>query len=203
MQKEVLTLSKIACDLHVVAGAKKESQSVWRFTFIIPFTMVAVAVAVIFKIWLGLIIFSVAAYHIFWYALEYREHLATKKRIRGLIDRGEIAISTEKFSHFSIEVIYEPHLSSRRFRRGVYVDMDKSVKFMYFMSGASWRVPLVDEHYKWSKDYYVSTKGLENISLPEDEFFYVTLQGEYDISYVYPLKFFTLDEILKQKAVGE
>ena len=77
----------------------------------------------------------------------------------------------------------------------------KEVKFYYFSAGRSWRVPSTGCHYKWSKDYYFTTQGLLNISVSGNEFFYVSLQGHFEISYIYPCKFFTLSEELKTKTV--
>ena len=55
------------------------------------------------------------------------------------------------------------------------------------------------EHYVWSKDYCLSSKGLDNISLQGDEFFYISLRGYYNVAYIYPCKLFELDETLKGK----
>ena len=38
-----------------------------------------------------------------------------------------------------------------------------------------------------------------NISLQGDEFFYISLQGYYNVAYIYPCKLFELDETLKGK----
>ena len=197
MQKEVLTLEKIAKDLRVVAKKKMEKISEWRFLYIFSFTLFAICIGAFFNsIWIGILIFSVAAYHIVRYVMEYRAQYAIKKSIKSLINRGEISISVENFSHFGLEYVHEPRV---RYVNGrAVMDLGREVKFMFFMSGTSWRVPIVKNHYAWSKEYYVSTEGLDNISLQGDEFYYVTLQGDYDISYVYPCKFFTLDSSLKR-----
>ena len=56
----------------------------------------------------------------------------------------------------------------------------------------------VEKHYSWSKDFYLSSKGLENISMKGDEFYFVSLQSHHDIAYIYPCKNFELDENLKK-----
>ena len=198
MQKEVLTLEKIASDLNKVSGTTMQKNYEVRFTYIMPITSLAVLIGILLEsILIGLLIFSVAAYHIVRCVLEYRDYSSTKKAVRSKMNRGDISICKENFSHFAVETIYEPHVHYHRVGKND-VDMYKHVKFMYFMSGTSWRVPIVKNHYAWSKEYYVSTEGLDNISLQGDEFYYGTLQGDYDISYVYPCKFFTLDSSLKR-----
>ena len=66
------------------------------------------------------------------------------------------------------------------------------------MSGGGCRIP-DGTLYAWSRDYYISQNGLQNISLPGDEFYHITLQGYSDIDYAYPCKSFTLGEDLKLK----
>jgi hypothetical protein len=110
------------------------------------------------------------------------------------LERGEISIGVEKLSSIRQEEIYEPHHIGRR------AQTTKTVTFYYFESGIQWREPSIARHYQWSKEYYISSKGLENISISGDEFYYVVLQGNPDIAYIYPCKNFVLDESLKQKS---
>jgi hypothetical protein len=122
---------------------------------------------------------------------EYRDYKANMQRITDGIQRGDVSITTERFSHAATETIIEPHQTLTKTK------ITSIATFFYFEAGRRWRVPKVDKHYKWSKEYYVSTKGLENISLQGDEFFYVSLQGNFDIAYIYPCKNFALDPTLK------
>ena len=192
MKKEALTLANITKDLRQIAFLNRSNAEEWRFTYIIPITLIAVIIGIILdSILVGLLIFSVAAYHIVCYVREYKVHKEKVRAIEAVIERGDISISVEKLSHIAEETIYEPHT------HGKHSHATKTVTFFYFMSGGSWRVPDVGRHYEWSKDYYISSKGLENISVNGDEFFYISLQGYYDIAYVYPCKFFVLDDDLK------
>ena len=198
MKKETLTLSNVSQDLSEIAYQNISNTENWRLAFILPSTVLAIIVGFAAKnLLLGLLLFAFAAYHMFKYAKEYKKYWTMKKTFKDTLDRGDISISIEQFSHIARERIYEPH--THVYGRHRDVDMTKEVKFFYFMSGARWRVPTVDKHYKWSKEYYVSTKGLDNISLQGDEYYYIKLQGPTDIVYVYPCKFFVLDEKLKQK----
>jgi hypothetical protein len=65
----------------------------------------------------------------------------------------------------------------------------------YFEGGGSWRVPDVNRHYAWSEDYYMSPMGLINSSTEGEKFFFVCLQGYYDIAYIYPCDRFELGEL--------
>ena len=188
MQKETLTLTNIAQDLKMVADYQMENRTDWRFAYIVPVTMMAIIIVMYWKnIFLGLLLLSVPVYHIVRYVREYRDHKIKKKAITDIIDRGDISISVEELSHIAEETVYEPHARHAT----------KEVKFFYFMSGGSWRVPIVSKHYSWSKDYYLSTRGLENISTAGDEFYYISLKGYYNVAYIYPCKTFELDSNLE------
>jgi len=192
--KEMLTLQNITEDLRRIAFLNLSNVDEWRFSYIIPVTLLAVMIGVFLKnIWIGLLIFSVAAYHIVRYVMEYRIYKERKKAIAYVLDRGDISISVEKLSHIATETIYEPHTYKG------HSHVTKTVTFFHFMSGGRWRVPSVGKHYTWSKDYHISLKGLENISINGEEFFYISLQGYHDIAYIYPRKFFLLGSDLNDK----
>ncbi len=193
MQKDKLTLANIRQDLDKIANAKISNVGEWRSAYYIPITILAVMIGILLKnIWIGLLIFSVAAYHIVMNIIEYRKHGVQEKAITDILNRGDISISVERLSHVSNETIYEPHT------HGKHTHKTKEVTFFYFESGISWRVPNVDKHYEWSSECYLSSIGLINMSVSGNEFFYITLQGHHDIAYVYPCKLFELDESLRE-----
>lgn len=193
MQKDKLTLANVRQDLDKIAYTGLSNVEQWRSAYYVPITILAVMVEVLLKnIWIGLLIFSVAAYHIVMYVIEYKKYRAQKKAITDILDRGDISISVERFSHIADETIYEPHI------HGKHAHSTKEVTFFYFESGTSWRVPRVDKHYEWSSECYLTSIGLKNISVGGNEFFYVSLQGHHDIAYIYPCKLFELDESLKK-----
>ena len=105
----------------------------------------------------------------------------------SLIEQGEISISNEVFRNIAHETIYEPHRVGRR------ASVTKMITVYYFNGGSSWRVPDVDKHYAWSHEFYISSKGLANISIVGDEFYFVSLQAHPEIAYIYPCKNFALD----------
>ena len=202
MKKESLKIENITKDMSQIAYKNLSNVENWRLTYIFPLTTLAVALGLLFKsIIVGLLIFSLSIYHIVIYAKAFKDYKDRKKILKSALDRGDISISVEILSHISEETIYEPHTH----RRGSRIDRDitKYISVLYFMSGGSWRIPNVYKHYAWSPDYYLSTEGLKNISVQGNEYYYICLQGYHDIAYVYPLKFFELDESLKSKALDK
>ena len=192
MKKEKLALGAIKQDLMKICVFQLSIKTVWRFVYIIPITLLAITVGILIKnVFVGLLIFSIAVYHIIRYAFEYREYIQKKNMIISLIERGEISISKVIFSHIANEIIYEPHRFGRR------AHSTKTITVYYFNGGCSWRVPDVFDHYTWSKEFYISSRGLENISIDGDEFYFVSLQANHEIAYIYPCKNFELDAGLK------
>lgn len=193
MKKETLLLSYITSDLKTVAKFQMSNVGEWRFSYIIPITLLSVIIGVLLKsIWVALLIFSVAAYHIVRYTIEYRDYSMKKKAVVSAVDRADVSVSVEHLSHINSETVYEPHRGRTRGHA------TKTATYYYFESGSRWRVPSVDKHYSWSKEYYISSKGLENISIKGDEFYLVSLQGYPDIAYIYPCKSFELGGELKK-----
>ena len=187
MKKETISLSNIQNDLMIIANTQISNDADVRLVFIVPLTLLSVLLGIFLKnIWISLAILALAVYHTVRFVFEYRDYKAKKESICDVLERGDISISTERFSHVAAQTIVEPH------NVGTRIKNTKTAVFFYFESGVGWRVPSMDKHYKWSKEYYVSTKGLENISIQGDEFFYVSLQGHFDIAYIYPCKNFTI-----------
>jgi len=195
MQKDKLSLPNIKEDLGSILSLKVSISAEWRMAYILPTVIISLILIFALKhIWIGILILLFPAYHIFRFVLEYRQYSSRKKALMNALERGDISISVEKLSHLSEETIYEPRFGSRRNIREISV--------LYFMSGCSWRIPYFLKHYSWSSNYYLSTEGLKNIAVPGNEYFYVTLQGNSDIAYVYPRDFFELDENLKRRQGG-
>lgn len=193
MTKETLTLKGISYDLKKMAEFQISIIEEWRFIFILSFAILGVCF--IFPKWyiISAASFLACIYHIVRYVIEYKKYIRQIKAIFKMIDRGDICIYLEKFSHKSEEIIYEPHTHLyRKHSHG-----SRPVELFYFMSGRSWRIPhSIHTHYKWSKDFYITSQGLFNISSVGDEFYYISLNGYYDISYVYPCEQFVLDKSL-------
>ncbi len=192
MKKETLTLSNVRQDLIGIAYEKSSKINNTHLAYILPITALAIFLGIFLKsILIGLLIFSVAVYYIIRYIPERKKHNDKRKATFDILDRGDISISIEQLSHIAFETIYEPRLGNK--------SSTKEVKYYYFDGGRSWRDYHPYEHYAWSKEYHLSPKGLENLSLQGDEFFYISLKGRTDIAYIYPCKLFELSEELKNK----
>ena len=201
MRKEKLTLGAIKQDLMKILNSQVSSKADWRFSYIVPITFLAFLSSAFLKnIFIGLLIFSVSVYHFVRFVIEFKEYRSKKAVIVSMIERGEISISIKRFSHIANETIYEPHhgwkITTLR-RMFVRSHAKKTITVYHFDGGKSWRLPRVDKHYSWRKDFYISSKGLENISITGDEFYFISLQAHHDIAYVYPCKNFELDVTLK------
>lgn len=191
MSKEKLTLDAIKKDLCRYAEwqlYKKGSPSLGLF---VAFLALAVVLGIYLQnVWISMIVLLPAAFFLYKFITECKEHNDQKKTIMSMIDRGEISISVERLS--SIHEDYQAKHSA--FRDSVKFD---AIKKYYFQSSIEWRDPLFDKNYEWSADNYISSTGLGNISLYDDEFYYVCLQDYRDIAYIYPCKIFELDKSLE------
>ncbi len=190
MTKEKITLKNVQQDLLRIIKWQLENKCDWRMCFIVPITLVAVILGFIFRrLWVGMVVFLVAGYHILCLAKGFKEYFVKKRLVKDCLNCSDISISIEKLSHISEETIYEPHMGFRR------VHATKLVK-MYYFAVVSWRDPIFVDHYRWSNDLSISSRGLDNISIGGDEFFYISLQKHKDIAYIYPCKYFVLDSTL-------
>ena len=199
MKKELLKLSNIRKDLDLVAYCTISNMSDWKLFPVIGAIILAVTLRYYLKnLWISVAISLVAIPYLIAYIKDIKKYRAQKKELTDSLDIGDISITVLKLSHIAAETIYEPHThrNSRRSRHS-HRHSTKVVKIYHFVSGSSWRVPDVSTHYEWSNQYSLSSQGLENISVSGNEFYYVTLQGYSDISYIYPCKFFELDSELK------
>lgn len=194
MKKETLTLQNVKNDLRRVAQYNISNAEEWRLSYIIPITLLAVSLGVLLeRIWVGLIIILFALPHVYFYVVEIKGYKKKKRALVSAMDRGDVSVSVETLSHIAEETIYEPHSHGRKNHS------TKTATFFHFMSGGSWRLPRVLEHYAWSKDFRLSRKGLKNTSVQGDEFFRISLQGYLDVAYIYPCKFFELGSDFEQE----
>lgn len=189
MQKELLKKENIREDLLKVIEERKDIHWEWRLCYIAPLISLALLICLVWcQPWLGLLVFLPAVYHIVRLILALREIRARKKEILTQLDRGDLTISEEVLSHIAEENVHEPH---RGFR---HAHSTKMVHTYYFRSGASWRKCATEKHYAWSKLYNLSPAGLENTSVAGNTFYYVRLQSDGDIGYIYNKKMFVYKE---------
>ena len=190
MQKEKLTPDKIKIDLRGSAEAKK-AKGIERYIY--GFLSAALLSLVFFfalkMIWLGLASLSLTVYYAVRMCMIQRRKNSENKKIDDVDDKLDVSVSVEKLSHLSAET-ETTQVGGRTHYSEVY--------WLHFMSGVSWRIPNT-LLYSYSKEYRLSSKGMKNIAVPGNEYYYVTMQGRYDMSFVYPCDFFELDESLNKK----
>ncbi len=199
MKKETLKLSNIQIDLTRMADFYMSNRMDFRLPYILSITLIAVILGFgTQRVWVGLLIFSLSFLALVPFIRDLRAYRNTKQLIKGAIERGNISVSVETLSHIAKEMIYEPYTASvgGEGRRRNY----KEVTMFYFEGGGSWRPPEFGTHYSWSQDYQLSPRGLLNTSTQGEQFFFICLQGYYDIAYIYPCDRF---ELGKLKTGGE
>ena len=191
MEKETLTLESIAKDLNALKPDLTSRVDDRGFQASAPLTVAALIFGFYLKIvWIALVLAAISLGLIIDYIMRHRSS-RIEKPLDHSLSRDDISISVEVLSHITLETIVEPH------SHGKHSHYTKTVLVYYFTSGIGWRVPyLISRHYAWSKTHYLSTKGLQNISVEGNEFFYVSLQGYPDLTYIYPCKLFMLDPAL-------
>ena len=193
MKQDKITITNIKSDLNKIAFFYFDKITEWRLTYIVPITIIALLLGIVFKnVFIGLLIFSVATYHIIQYIIACKRYIVQKKAIRKVTVRSDVCVSIESLTSITNERIYEPYIGFS----GRHAYATKEVMFFNFRSFRRWR-NISCMHYEWSKEYCMSPKGLDNISIIGNEFFYISLQGYPDISYIYPSKYFILDKSLR------
>ena len=188
MEKDKITLSAVKEDLLKLERFKMGERAKYRLGTIIPFALFSSVIGFGFNnAIVGAVLFAIPAYQIIRLLIEYAKYCRHKKAIRFIMMREDVSISTEVFSHLAEEIVFEPHFVGTR------LHLSKVISKYYFKNGIGWREPFGYTHYEWSKNYNVTPKGLENISVSGDGFYYIHLQGNTDIAYIYPCKNFELD----------
>ena len=194
MKKETLTRAGVQQDLAAIARFYHAVAARWRFSYILPFTLAAVLFGALARsLLLFVLLLLPALYHALRYAQAYWQYLAARRAIFAAAAEGGLALSCERLSHITEETVYEPRTSAHSGRlRG---HMLRSATYYYFENGKRWRLPLVT-YYAWSREYRVSPRGLMNISISGDEFYYVHPQGQPALACIYPCKCFVPEEEL-------
>ena len=194
MNKETLTIEGIRQDLQLVTSAQISNHHATGNAYFALYLAMLAALGAYFKnVWVELV--GLIPIVVYWIIVKAKIYEPRRQRFYKEFMRADISISVERFSHISEEMIYEPH--KRRLSRGG-TTVAKQVFFYHFESGLNWREPAIREHYKWSREFCISPQGLKNISVGGNEFYFVSLQGDSTVSYIYPCKTFELDASLKE-----
>ena len=187
MKREELKFENIKKDLeHVAYSTNYNISHRWGYgVFVAPIG--AILAFFVYKLLaIPFVIFSV--YSLIRYIPEARENKRDMKNISDALERCDFSVSIEKLSHIADETVYEGHDGLR------HSSHTREDRYYHFYSGLSWKEPNVSEHYEWSKDFSLSSKGLSQTSVEGNEFYYVTLKGASNAAYIYNTKFFVLKE---------
>jgi len=199
MQKETLTNERIRKDLLNVVECRSSNHAEWRFTFIVPFTGIALLIGLITRnIPLALFLFAPAVYHIVRLIISIRKNRQTGKKLRESVRSEDFAVSIEKLSRIGVETIYEPNgLLMERGRDHTH----KTVMILYFQSGLQWRVPETDEHYGRSSYDPLRPKAIDFPLEGENEFYFAVLKEDREISYAYSTSQFNYTGIPNEESI--
>ena len=185
-RKEALRREHIIRDLLAADKSLFWKKAEIHFCFIGPFLLLSLLLGAIFhKLWLSAVCLFPVVYHVIRLVFRIVHSIRRRKSIRN----GNFRISTEKLVNIGTETIYEPPFA------GTTTHLFRDIEFFYMEYG-KWRVPHI-EHYPWSSLYRMSTAGLKNTSILNDEFYVVTLSFDDEIGYVYNCRLFTNPDISK------
>ena len=187
MVKETLTdsiIKKDAVNYLKWQVDKKEDTALMDSYFIYPLTLFPF-LWIIYGWLIGVLVLGIAVLLFIPYLKQRKKLKKEEKWAEGL----EFEVRKEPLISTYTEEVYEPHyhsygvIGNRRHRRDNY----KRVIFLCFATG-KWRVP--DDNYTWSKEMKMSGAGVENSSVPGDEFWVITVKGGGDVFAAYNTKLF-------------
>ena len=184
---EKITYDGIAMDMRNVMFDRDVSTIAARMTYVAfsaPWIFIF-ALASLKFVSIALALFSV--YHIVRMFIQLFCNARVKKVINRGLERGDVSVSVERFSHVSREWVFE-----RRFSLDLFPDY-KRIWFWYFSSGANWRVPEWKMHYRWS-ELAMYTRGLKDLAVQGDEFYMIKLNADPTVKYIYNKKLFVFEE---------
>jgi hypothetical protein len=185
MTKEILTDEMIRQDVLGNEVKKAKTNDNKTLIWVMPIAVAAILAGACVHVLLGVAVGLLAIIPIYLYFKQNREDSDT---IFEVEHGGELIVEIDTLSHITTETIYEPHTVGTFGRR--HTQYSKTVTVFEFHN-AKWRVPEVEKLYAWSKEMYISPKGLENTSLRGDKFYIVRRLGDAEVAYAYHTKFFT------------
>lgn len=189
MTKEPLTFEDVKKDMRKLVRSRTPEILGWRLCFILLATLAAVLVGLLTqKVWAGCLVFSIAVYHIVRLVLAFLRNRKALKLLKSKTERCSFCVSVEELKQVTEEVA--PHFYSPfKAKRNQLLD-----KCFRFTSGAVWKMPDVDRHYTWSRVNDMSQNGLDNTSVSGDTFYFISLEADKDVCYIYNTKLFELTD---------
>jgi hypothetical protein len=185
MTKEILTDEMSMQDVLGNEVKKAKGNDNKTLVWVMPIAVAAILAGVYVHVLLGVAVGLLAIIPIYLYFKQNREDSDTVFEVEH---GAEFIVEIDTLSHIATETIYEPHTVHVGTRTSTHYT--KTVTIFEFHN-ATWRVPDVEKLYAWSKEMYISPKGLENTSLRGDKFYIVRRLGNAEVAYVYNTKFFT------------
>ena len=185
MTKVILTDEAIRRDVLGNEVKKAKNNDNKTLVWVMPIAVAAILAGVYVHVLLGVAVGLLAIIPIYLYFKQNREDSDTVFEVEH---GAEFIVEIDTLSHITTETIYEPHTVHVGTRTSTHYT--KTVTIFEFHN-ATWRVPEVEKLYAWSKEMYISPKGLENTSLRGDKFYIVRRLGNAEVAYVYNTKFFT------------
>lgn len=192
MKKEKITLDNIKEDLEYFAYLNMSKKAgVYVALLILAFILAFIAGMIVESFLTGLLVMVIASVcPIVILIIEKSKRKKMQNTVRSVSTRKDISISVEELSHISEETASAPS----------WTGSHRRVKLNYvwhFTSGAEWVKPLYfSGFFLWSKEYSLGESGFITTSVAGNKFYYVSLQSDPDINFIYPCKFFELDEML-------
>ena len=178
-KKEKLTKENIICDLIYAEEIRQARVSSINVSLFGCFLIAAVFASVVSRIiWIGLLISIGALYN----AVRLVQKIMVFRKNKAEIEKGGFVIDTDILSHIAEEIIYEPHIAGRE--RSRRTRLHRTVTFFYF-NNCKFRQCFFGG-FEWSKEYHLSRNGLQNISLPGDEFFVAIRNTDGEVGQIYP-----------------
>lgn len=188
MKKEKITLDNIKEDLEFFADLNMSKKAgVYVALLILAFILAFIAGMIVRSFLTGLLVMVIASiYPTVCLILEKSKRKKMQNTVRSVSTRKDISISVEELSHVSEETASRPSWSGS----------GRRVKLNYvwhFTSGAEWVKPVyLSGFFLWSKEYSLGESGFITTSVAGNKFYYVSLQSDPDINFIYPCKFLSL-----------
>lgn len=193
MKKEKITLDNIKEDLEFFAdlNMSRKPGTLVVMLLTLAFILAFMAGMIVESFLTGLLVMVIASVcPIVILIIEKSKRKKMQNTVRSVSTREEISISVEELSHVSEETASAPS----------WTGSHRRVKLNYvwhFTSGAEWVKPVyLSGFFLWSKEYSLGESGFITTSVAGNKFYYVSLQSAPDINFIYPCKFFELDEML-------
>ena len=200
MSKTVITFEQLSMDLQLAAENKKAAKIFNVIVYVAGFGLILGMLISAKEIPIGFLLMFASAFCFLVDAFGRR--IVDKRAAKIVTDsvlQGELCVSIERLERVESKVIEAPYDSRVRVLERKNKPGHRATVY-YFDSGKQWSLPNREVDYAWAKYAFVRFGGLANLSQKGDEFYYVFLQNNPDIAYIYPCKYIELDKRVQKRA---